>query len=232
MRGLMAPDCTTLTCEATVVARLAMQSAEKRWQLTSFRWSESTIGASTPSLMRVCWTSTLAARLAMARDDSPFVLRSSDSASATNGASPRSSSSRTCRSTFSIRLAMAQHEWRSTSVSPERSIAMMVEMDRSHISILFSSIEVRQLIAAATSRNTSISSVRAMRTNGSRMPCRTTSVRYCGEIQRPRRAASACRCALRSSQHARATSASGPPSSTICCRWLAFAAKLDSAKAA
>ena len=62
-------------------------------------------------------------------------------------------------------------------------------------------------------------------------PCRTTSSRYCGEMQMPRSADGACRCALMSSQHASATNASGPPSSTISWRWFAFAAKFDKAKA-
>ncbi len=108
---------------------------------------------------------------------------------------------------------------------------MIVLIERSQISILFSSTEDRQLSAAATSRSTSISSVRAMSTRGSRMPSRTTSGRYMGEMHRPRSAASDWRCALMSSQHASATSAAGPPSSTICCRWFALAARLESANA-
>mmetsp|Transcript_10038 Transcript_10038/g.35308 ORF Transcript_10038/g.35308 Transcript_10038/m.35308 type:complete len:226 (-) Transcript_10038:328-1005(-) len=194
--------------------------------------SAATMEGKTPSLSRMCWTSALLARFAIARDASPLVLTSSVSASATSGASPRSSRRRPCSSASSTRLATQQQACRSVSMSPDKSMAMIVEMDRSQISILFSSTDDKQFSAAATSRSTSISSVRAINTMGSKMPSCTAKGRNCGEIQSPRSAAMACRWALASSQQARATSAATPPSSTICWRWFALAAKLDSANAA
>jgi len=61
--------------------------------------------------------------------------------------------------------------WRSTSVSPLNSMAITELMARSETSSLLPSMEVKQLRADATSRNTSTSSVRAINTNGSKMPC-------------------------------------------------------------
>ncbi|KAG1688616.1 hypothetical protein DVH05_003541 [Phytophthora capsici] len=68
---------------------------------------------------------------------------------------------------------------------------MIVSSARSEISTLFSGVADSAQKAAATSRWMSGSSERAMSTRGSSIPSFTTTIRLAGEMQIPRRHASA-----------------------------------------
>ena len=197
------------------MAKLAIARAAKRQLLPSCS-THFTRGPSAFSSTNNSIISGLEDRFAIARVASILHRASDEEQSEIKGATPRSSRNRECVSITSKRFAIAQHEFRSTTSSPDTNILINVDIALYEISSLFSSWDERQFSTAATSCTISLLFDRDMRIRGSKMPFCNRSFRFSTVVHNPRTEARDCRCVSISSQQASATSTSIPPPSTIC----------------